>query len=66
MNNWKEELKIKWVCDAGDLSSYAKVLEIRDVEIFISRQVQYVLEQIEEAKLSELGSVIEKLKEEYK
>lgn len=28
--------------------------------------VKEVLEQIEEAKLSELGNVIEKLKEEYK
>lgn len=28
--------------------------------------IQQVLEQIEEAKLSELGNVIEKLKEEYK
>lgn len=28
--------------------------------------VQLVLEQIEDAKLSELGEVIEKLKEEYK
>lgn len=28
--------------------------------------VQQVIERIEDAKLSELGSVIEKLKEEYK
>lgn len=28
--------------------------------------VQQVLEQIEEAKLSELGEVIEKIKQEYK
>ena len=66
MNKWKEKLKTDWVCNAEDLSYYAEVLEIRDVEIFISRQVQYVLEQIEEAKLSELGNVIEKLKQEYK
>lgn len=32
----------------------------------INAIVQQVLEQIEEAKLSELGNVIEKLKEEYK
>ena len=66
MNNWKEDLKTNWVYDAGDLSSYVEVLNVKDVEAFVNKQVQYILEQIEETKLSKLGEVIEKLKEEYK
>ena len=44
----------------------AFVIKTADAKRIIEDTVQYVLEQIEEAKLSELGNVIEKLKQEYK
>lgn len=47
---------------AQRFDNYDTVTKTSDVKLLI----QQVLEQIEEAKLSELGNVIEKLKEEYK
>jgi len=41
-------------------------IELNDLNSVINYEVNLLLEQIEEAKLSELGNVIEKLKEEYK
>ncbi len=37
-----------------------------DMNRIVNYEVSLILEQIEEAKLSELGNVIEKLKQEYK
>lgn len=37
-----------------------------DMNRIVNHEVLLILEQIEDAKLSELGEVIEKLKEEYK
>jgi len=41
-------------------------IELNDLNSVINYEVNLLLEQIEDAKLSELGNVIEKLKEEYK
>lgn len=37
-----------------------------DMNRIVNYEVSLILEQIEEAKLSELGEVIEKLKQDYK
>ncbi len=37
-----------------------------DMNRIVNYEVSLILEQIEEAKLSELGNVIEKLKQDYK
>lgn len=47
---------------AQRFDNYDTVTKTSDVKLLI----QQVLEQIEEAKLSELGEVIEKLKQDYK
>lgn len=47
---------------AQRFDNYDTVTKTSDVKLLI----QQVLEQIEEAKLSELGNVIEKLKEQYR
>ena len=65
MNNWKEVIN-RYSFYPSEAQSHWLVLTEKDTIDIVLRQVQYVLEQIEEAKLSELGNVIEKLKEEYK
>lgn len=42
------------------------VVGFHDAKWAVRQTVKDILEQIEEAKLSELGEVIEKLKQEYK
>lgn len=62
MNNWKKVLKRGYKEPMGSTIIFTEdtLLDI------LNESVQQVLEQIEEARLSELGNVIEKLKEEYK
>ena len=64
MNNWKEHLKNR-IREENEYP-HALVVDYREINTVVNLAVQQVLEQIEEAKLSELGNVIEKLKEEYK
>lgn len=51
---------------AGNLSQLEFVVERQDAEQLVSSIVLSVLEQIEDCKFSQLGELIEKLKEEYK
>lgn len=64
MNNWKEYLKNR-IREENEYP-HALVVDYRDVNTIVNIAIKQVLEQIEEAKLSELGNVIKKLKEEYK
>lgn len=61
MNNWKEYLTEKYKSELN--------FDKRHFDAGVNAvkfAVKEVLEQIEDAKLNELGEVIEKLKQEYK
>ena len=65
MNNWKEVIN-NYVFYPSEATNEQLIITESEAIYLVKLNVQQVLEQIEEAKLSELGNVIEKLKEQYK
>jgi len=59
--NWKEQIK-----ERSFLVNQERVVYYHDTIQLTKQTVQEILEQIEDCKFSQLGELIEKLKEEYK
>lgn len=52
--------------DAKECDPYELVIQLKYIRPFMFNKVQQILEQIEDCKFSQLGELIEKLKQEYK
>lgn len=61
---WKEYLKSR-IREENEYP-HALVVDYRDISPIVNLAIQEALEQIEDCKFSQLGELIEKLKEEYK
>ena len=59
--NWKEQIK-----ERSFLVNQERVVYHHDMIRLTKQTIQELLEQIEDCKFSQLGDLIEKLKEEYK
>lgn len=65
MNNLEKTLD-ELALDAGECEQFELVIKLKYAHPFIVNKIQQILEQIEDCKFSQLGELIEKLKEEYK
>lgn len=52
--------------DAQDFDGLTLVINVSTAENILKNTIREVLEQIEDCKFSQLGELLEKLKEEYK
>lgn len=62
LNRYRDDSRFPYL----EIVVYPEQDVLHAMEEYRNFWIQQVLEQIEEAKLSELGNVIEKLKQEYK
>ncbi len=64
--NWKKYLNKQSGLPNLKFFEGQPVVLIEDAEVAVSLSARDILEQIEDCKFSQLGKLIEKLKEEYK